>query len=408
MFLGIDYAVKVTEKGNTLSVRLFDGSVPLLSLTVVLSEAGEAVRGENRLTAESKFQTGTAVYRTASQVQPGETVEGEYRCNGRALVALCINWGVNPNTLVPPALLWSSYLIGMELPGESALFSRLALRFEPAANSGFAFGYHAKVRTFNTGLNQLRIEFSLTAGSPRVACGECTAFIRSRLDPVSATALQSITEPSAALAGKRALVIGASRGLGAALAGLLGLQGAETISVARSGPNAENGDAADLDWLLSLRARIERSGTLDLLVCNAFPALLPLRLEPNGFTRISDYVSQATNLVLAPLCAFLELLNKSGGCAVIISSVAVEQPVREWPHYIAAKSAIEAFAHVAAMQYPGVGILIARPERLLTEMTNTPMGRQNALPPEQFAAAIVERLKSPIKQGTVEILRSTA
>jgi NAD(P)-dependent dehydrogenase (short-subunit alcohol dehydrogenase family) len=404
MFLGIDYAVKVTERGNSLSVRLFDGTVPLLSVTVVLAETGEATGGSTCSGAQSKFQTATAVYRGASEVQPGETVQGEYICDGPALIALSRRWSLNTGTLVPAALLWSSYLIGMELPGESALFSRMALHFE--SNAGFApgFGYHAKVRTFNTGLSQLRIDFALKAGDQRLAYGECTAFIRSRLDPVSATTLQSVTEPSDALAGKRALVIGASRGLGAALAGLLTLQGAETISVSRSGPDSENGDAADVDWLLSLRARIEQAGTLDFLVCNAFPALLPLRLEPNGFSRISGYVTQATNLVLAPLCAFLEVLNKSAGCAVIVSSVAVEQPVREWPHYIAAKSAIEALAHVAAMQYPRVSLLIVRPERLLTEMTNTPMGRQNALPPEQFAATVVERLKHPMRPGAVEIL----
>jgi NAD(P)-dependent dehydrogenase (short-subunit alcohol dehydrogenase family) len=408
MFLGIDYAVKVTDKGNTLSARLFDGTVPLLSLTLVLSEAAERDCEHDFAPVEPKFQTTTAVYRAAPEVQPGETVEGKYTCDGPALIALCRNWGLGTKTLAPAALLWSSYLIGMELPGESALFSRLALHFQPTAGSGSGFGYHAKVRTFNAGLSQLRIDFSLTAGDQPLAYGECTAFVRSRLDPVSATTLQAVTEPSDALAGKRALVIGASRGLGAALAGLLRLQGAETVAISRSGPDSERGDAADLDWLLSLRANIEQIGTLDFLVCNAFPALLPLRLEPNGFSRIADYVSQATKLALAPLCAFLEVLNKSGGCAVIISSVAVEQPVREWPHYVAAKAAIEAFAHVAAMQYPRASILIVRPERLLTEMTNTPMGRQNALPPERFAATIVERLKSPMKPGTVEILKSTA
>jgi NAD(P)-dependent dehydrogenase (short-subunit alcohol dehydrogenase family) len=398
MFPGIDYAVKVTDKGSTLSARLFDGSVPLLSLTVVLSESPIE---SSLLTGESGFQTATAIYRTAADVQPGETVQGEYGCDVPALTALSRRWGLS----VPAALLWSSYLIGMELPGESALFSRLALKLEPNGASACNFAYHAKVRSFNAGLSQLRIDFSLTSGDRQLASGECTAFIRSRLDPVSATALQALAERSDALAGKRALVIGASRGLGAALAGLLTHQGAETISVSRSGANAEHGDAADLNWLLSLRTKIEHAGPLDFLICNAFPALLPLRLEPNGFTRIADYVSQATNLVLAPLCAFLEVLNKTGGCAVIISSVAVGQPVREWPHYIAAKSAVEAFASVAAMQYPRVGILIVRPERLLTEMTNTPMGRQNALPPGEFAATIVERLKSPVKPGTTEILK---
>src|SRR5437763_16398789 len=33
MFLSVDYVIKITEKGNTPAARLFDGTVPLLSLT---------------------------------------------------------------------------------------------------------------------------------------------------------------------------------------------------------------------------------------------------------------------------------------------------------------------------------------------------------------------------------------
>jgi NAD(P)-dependent dehydrogenase (short-subunit alcohol dehydrogenase family) len=408
MFLDVDYTLKTAENGNTLSVRLFDGSVPLLSLTVVLS-AGQEMAGEDEPASEdSEFPTADAQLRSEAEISPGASVSGRYRCNGLALMALCRRWGVRAGTLVPGALLWSSYLIGMELPGKSALFSRLVLRFEAAANPEFHFRYQARVRTFNAGLSQLRIDVALTSDRGPLASGECTAFVRSQLSPVSTQDLCAVSEQSSALAGKRALVIGASRGLGAALAGLLSLHGAETLSVARSAAGAEQGDAADVEWLLSLRRKMEQGGGLDFLLCNAFPPLLPLRLEPNAFRRISDYVSHATNLVLAPLCAFLEMLNRSGGCAVIVSSVAVEQPVREWPHYIAAKNAVEAFAQVAALQYPRISVLIVRPERLLTEMTNTPMGRQNALPPERFAATIVERLQQPLIPGAVEILKSPA
>jgi NAD(P)-dependent dehydrogenase (short-subunit alcohol dehydrogenase family) len=84
--------------------------------------------------------------------------------------------------------------------------------------------------------------------------------------------------------------------------------------------------------------------------------------------------------------------------------MAVEQPVREWPHYVAAKRAVEAFATVAPLQYPQTSALIVRPEKLLTEMTNTPMGRQKAAPPGQMANEIVERLQKPLRPGSTEIL----
>jgi len=58
-------------------------------------------------------------------------------------------------------------------------------------------------------------------------------------------------------------------------------------------------------------------------------------------------------MTLAPICVFGNLMNASGGTLVVVSSAAVERPVREWPHYLAAKNAVEALAHVAALQYRG-------------------------------------------------------
>jgi hypothetical protein len=84
----------------------------------------------------------------------------------------------------------------------------------------------------------------------------------------------------------------------------------------------------------------------------------------------------------------------------------VRNPVREWPHYIAAKQAIEGLAAVAPLQYPRVSSLVVRPEKLLTEMTNTPMGRKDAQAPGLMAARIVERLKRPLLPGTTETLQA--
>jgi NAD(P)-dependent dehydrogenase (short-subunit alcohol dehydrogenase family) len=100
----------------------------------------------------------------------------------------------------------------------------------------------------------------------------------------------------------------------------------------------------------------------------------------------------------------LELLNRSGGCAVIISSVAAEQPVKDWPHYVAAKRAVEALARVAPLQYPKVASLIVRPRKLLTTMTNTPLGHLGATSPGLFADRIAQRLEHPLEPGKTEIL----
>ena len=145
-------------------------------------------------------------------------------------------------------------------------------------------------------------------------------------------------------------------------------------------------------------------GRLDLLVCNACPPPVRLVLENNAFMRIRDYVMRAGDLVLGPLFAFLPLLNESIGSAVVVSSIAAERPVREWPHYVAAKRLAESLAEVAVLQYPCVSILVARPEKLLTGMTNTPMGRRNAMRSEEMASRIVARLRERLRPGTCEVL----
>jgi NAD(P)-dependent dehydrogenase (short-subunit alcohol dehydrogenase family) len=111
--------------------------------------------------------------------------------------------------------------------------------------------------------------------------------------------------------------------------------------------------------------------------------------------------------VLAPLCAFLPLLNESKGCSVIVSSVAVEKPVRDWPHYVAAKNAVEGLGLVAPLQYPDTGCLIIRPDKLLTDMTNTPMGRQNAKSPLAFATQICRALEAPPAAGTSQVFHGS-
>jgi NAD(P)-dependent dehydrogenase (short-subunit alcohol dehydrogenase family) len=212
------------------------------------------------------------------------------------------------------------------------------------------------------------------------------------------------------LAGRVAVLVGSSRGLGAAIKQALELRGAIVYGMARSAntdhvSRTEMGDAADPDALQRLRERVLRErDRLDFLICNACPPVLPLRLEPNATQRIGAYIDLAVSLTLAPLSEFLELLNRSDGCAVIISSVFVEYPVKEFPHYIAAKQAVEMLGRVATLQYRRVRTLIVRPQKLLTAMTNTPLGRLDAASPVVIANRIAARLEDPLEPGITEIL----
>lgn len=406
MFLNVDYRVKIAAQHGEWIGRLYDGSLPALSLTV--EPAAGAIQSVAETPGAPWFERSEAAVREDAGIVPGLETSARYACDSAALCALRHRWCPTADPLVVEALCCSSYLVGMDLPGRAALFSRLALDFERAPRQAAEPGYRASVRSLDPRTSQARMDVSFELGERWVAHGECWAFIRLAVPPAAEVELPAAA--SDALAGRVALVVGASRGLGAATRHALEVRGALVYGLSRSAGDGtpdrwELGDAADLTVLNRLRERISAEhGRLDILVCNACPPIPPLRLELNALERIEDYVRRAISLTVAPLCAFLDLVNASGGCVVVVSSAAVERPVREWPHYVAAKQAVEALARVAPLQYPRISSLIVRPERMLTEMTNTPTGRRGALPPARFAGRIAERLAQPLEPGGCEIL----
>jgi NAD(P)-dependent dehydrogenase (short-subunit alcohol dehydrogenase family) len=417
MFVGVHYRAAANATAGNFSGQLFDGSVLVLTLT--LTTSANAPPPPPAIFAHSLFELDQPVKRIAEDLVPGFAVSGRYRAGGPALEEILKRWNVTASPFCAQLLIWGSYFTGMEVPGLNALFFRLSLRLTAPAASARPLRYESVIKRFDPRLQQVCAQVTLSQETTVVAEGECWSFLRGSLPSSSDEKLETYLQPSRELAGKVALVIGASRGLGASIAQCLALVGTTVIATGRSVSAthlplpaaatgtiiAEAGDAGSVAWLEAFSARLlAEHGKLDILVCNAFPAIVPLRMEPNSFGRIEEYVRQASGLVLAPLSVFLGLLNRSHGTAVVISSSAVGQMVREWPHYIAAKRAVEVFAEIAPLQYPQVASLIVRPEKLLTEMTNTPIGRKGAAPPERMAAAVVRRLTQPFTAGTSQLL----
>jgi NAD(P)-dependent dehydrogenase (short-subunit alcohol dehydrogenase family) len=418
MFLNVDYRIEKSGSVGTQIVRLFDGTVLVLTLAIAHDQT---IRGQLSLDPwPGLFERTEARELSWADIQPGLKFSGRYAASFGKLGELCRQWNVIAPSFVVEALLWSSYFIGMEFPGRHALFFRLLLDFAQESTPQSPFHYHGVVSSLNKAVEQTKVRITLSSSEFQLASGLLTAFVRPKLHPFDFRHLLPQSSPADSLKGKIALIIGASRGLGAALTASIALEGAHVIAISRSPVEfgaalpahvkqrivPQSGDSTSIESVSALHKMIvEKFGKLDFLICNAFPPIPALRLETNALARVQIYLKQSTDLVLVPLCVFLPLLNENRGCAVIISSSAVERPVREWPHYVAAKSAIESFGFVAPLQYPNVGALIVRPERLLTDMTNTPMGRQKSMPPVMFARQITKKLQSPPASGTAEIFR---
>jgi NAD(P)-dependent dehydrogenase (short-subunit alcohol dehydrogenase family)/acyl dehydratase len=396
-FRGIEYRVEVAEQGGKYVGRIFDGTVQVLTTTVTLADADYE---QPFPVPGSGPERSVSPQREASEIAPGTRVSGSYSCRRDLLPELAARWGTGIALDQLEMLVFCSYVSGMELPGESSLSFRVTVNFsgEPApAYAGFQF--ESTVRSVNAKLGHMRAALEFEAEGAPLGSGELQAFIR----PTPRAADEAIVRDRS-LEGRVVAITGTTRGLGAALAAVFEGRGASVIGISRTALQ-NPGDASDPRAVRELRERIlERHGRLDVLICNAAPPLVPLRLEPNAQERIDEYIRQATALALSPICGLIDLLAESQGTLIAISAAAAVQPDREFPHFSAAKAALEALVQAAVLQHAKVRGLIVRPEKLLTGMAGTPLGRIGAVSPAELASRIGDRCAAAtLKQGAAEV-----
>lgn len=176
------------------------------------------------------------------------------------------------------------------------------------------------------------------------------------------------------LAGRIALVTGASRGIGAAVAKRYAAEGAHVILVARTAGGLEETDDAirakggsaslvPLDLaqgakIDELGARLfERFGKLDVLVGNAgiLGILTPLtHLDPQVWDRVLA-VNLTANWRL--LRSMDPLLRRSGaGRAIFVSSGAARAATPFWGPYAVSKAALETLVKTYAAEAAAFGV----------------------------------------------------
>jgi NAD(P)-dependent dehydrogenase (short-subunit alcohol dehydrogenase family) len=200
---------------------------------------------------------------------------------------------------------------------------------------------------------------------------------------------QPIVAANARLAGRVALVTGASRGIGAAIAKAYAREGAELILTARTVGGLEElddeirkisgkpsllvpFDLKDFDAIDRLGAALyERFGRLDVLVGNAgvLGTLSPLgHIAPKEFQEVIDINVTANWRLLRSLDPLLR--QSAAGRAIFVSSGAARGPRAYWGTYAISKAALEMMVGIYAqeIQQTNVRANMIDPGRTRTRM----------------------------------------
>ncbi|MGH2447802.1 MAG: SDR family NAD(P)-dependent oxidoreductase [Chloroflexota bacterium] len=207
---------------------------------------------------------------------------------------------------------------------------------------------------------------------------------------------------SATLAGKTALVTGASRGIGEATARAVAREGAAVVLAARSAARLEEvateirhdgGEAraiaADVGDVDQVRSTFEQAGPVDILINSAGilqPVGTVLDDEPDAWSR--NIAINLDGVFYTCHYALPSMLDRGWGRIVNVSSGAARGSQVRWSAYSAAKAGVEALTAVLAKEVgeQGVHVNAVRPG-----IVDTQMQAEIRSSAEQFGAENVER-----------------
>ena len=218
---------------------------------------------------------------------------------------------------------------------------------------------------------------------------------------------------------RTAIVTGASRGLGLALARDLAARGwnlvvdardAEALAAAHATFAVEGrtvalpGDVTDPAHREALIAAAWDMGGLDLLVNNA-SALGPSPLPPLAAIDLAAFEAILAANTVAPLGLIQEalpLLEATSGRIVNVTSDAAVEGYDGWGGYGASKAALEQLSNVLAAEHPGLRVYWVDPGDMRTRMQQDAFPGEDISdrpPPEESVPGLIELIDGDRPSG---------
>jgi 3-oxoacyl-[acyl-carrier protein] reductase len=270
-----------------------------------------------------------------------------------------------------------STLVGMKLPGPGALYVSQVIEFTKPVFIGDTVEARATVEKIDcdTRLVTLRTEI-LRSESDCVMRGIATVKVLRIIEEEQGGRAARPTSASRLLEGRVALVTGASRGIGRAVARLFGEHGAKVwINYYRSQSSAEAlvreiAEGGGVSWAIQadvtcakdvarMMDEVAAQGGIDVLVNNAGPKIVSApfsRLQWGDLsTAYEQIVGSAFRVTQAALPALKE---RRGKIITILSAAALGRTAHNWLPYVAAKGALLAMSKNLAQELGPDGITV--------------------------------------------------
>lgn len=213
------------------------------------------------------------------------------------------------------------------------------------------------------------------------------------------------------LSGQRAVVTGGTRGIGAAIVGLLVREGVSVVAAARSEPDALpagarflRADVATADGVADLaRGSLDLLGGVDIVVSNAGGQ----RFRSGGALELTDEDYQAdldSNLMAAvrlDRALLPSMIARGSGSIIHIGSGAARIARPQWLAYSAAKAALTAYSKGLAIEVGrrGVRVNVVHPGVIRTDRLERRVAEsaeKEGIDEETVVAGMVEQFQIPL------------
>lgn len=268
-----------------------------------------------------------------------------------------------------------SNLVGMRLPGPGALYLAQTIEFSAPVFIGDRLEAKGTIESIDreTRIVCLATEI-VNQNGICVLRGQARAKVL-RLAP-AAPAAQPERLQTRLLAGRVALVTGASRGIGRATARLLAANGA-TVCInyhnsqsaafsLRDEIRADGGvceavkaDVRDPDDVHAMVREASRADQLDILVNNAGPKIVSTEFHRLKWQDMAAAYTDIVGSVFAVTQAALPYLKKSRGRIInVLSSAALGRTAYHWLPYVSAKAALHALSKNLAQELGPSGVTV--------------------------------------------------